>query len=607
MGVARVNFASLRSRGAARYVAALIAGVLVVTPVAPALAQAPGAAPAKVDPTEARTQLIAADAAARKRDWASALDHYTQSNLALPTPLGLAGVANAQYQLGKLPEAYASYEELTKTYAGRLSRAQQTDADAKLKDLAAKTCLVTFTAQESGAAVTIDGHPAGTTPLTTPVRLAAGTHTFRATKEGFAPFESTQDVPGGQPSSVNLALARAQTKGTVSVTEKSSQAVRVVVDGNDVGAAPWSGDLDPGPHDISVRSSTAAAPAQHVDLVRGAKVSLEFVAVAAAAHIEVKTSDGKGYIYVDAKLVGEGAYAADVSVGPHTIEVKRDGFETYVKSVVLADKQVESDAVTLHRPGGGEITAGDAERILQGVYGGFGVLGFAQLNSLGTELQTRCPALGASSCDTPNPLGLGVFGYVGYTFNPIGFEVMLGTSFDSTTQRATFDGNTTANPNQNVLLATPARNERFTIDRFGGIGALRVRGTIQGKGWRASLAAGLGLAYRVMAAERKVATADGTNLTERDVYGPGGFSYFSPAVSVDAAIHWRMTQTTALSLGFMLWGENAGNSVVTSPAQNDFLVNTATKTAVPLFTPAYHLASSGQLFVGPYLGMQFGP
>ncbi len=568
----------------------------------------PGAAPAKIDPTEARTQLIAAQAAARHKDWASALDHYIQSNFALPTQLGLAGIADAQYQLGKLPEAYASYEELTKTYAMSLSPGQRAEATARLKDLGARTCVVSFTTQEPGAAVTIDGHPsAGITPLTVPVRLTAGTHTFRATKDGFASSESTQDVPGGQSVSINFALAKEQTKGSVSVTEKSAQAVRVIVDGNDVGAAPWSGDLDPGPHEISVRSSTSAAPAQHVDLVRGGKVNLEFVAVAAAARIEVKTSDGKGYIYVDTKLVGEGTYGADVSVGPHTIEVKRDGFETYVKSVTLADKQVESEAVTLHRPGGGEITAGDTERILQGIYGGFGLLGFAQLNSLGTELQTRCPSLGASSCDTPNPFGFGAYGYVGYTFNPIGFELMLGGSFDSTTQRATFDGNTSANPNQNVLLATPARNERFTIDRFGGIGALRVRGTIQGKAWRASLAAGLGIAYRIMAAERKVATADGSNLTERDVYGPGGFSYFSPAVSVDAAIHWRMSQTTALSLGLMLWGENAGNSVVTQSAQNDVLVNTSTKTVLPLFTPAYHLASSGQLFVGPYVGMQFGP
>ena len=125
MGVARVNFASFRSRVAARYVAALLVGSLVATPAASALAQAPGGPPARVDPTEARTQLIAADAAARHKDWASALDHYTQSNFAMPTALGLAGVANAQYQLGKLPEAYASYEELAKTYAGKLSRAQR--------------------------------------------------------------------------------------------------------------------------------------------------------------------------------------------------------------------------------------------------------------------------------------------------------------------------------------------------------------------------------------------------------------------------------------------------------------------------------------------------
>ncbi len=584
-------------------IAMILAGALAAGVAPHALAQQPPTAgEAKVDPAEARKQLVEGDAAARTKNWAVALEHYTKSNDAMHNVLALMGVANAQFQLEKLPEAYASYEDLLKTYGDKLQRPQKAEAEARLKDLGARTGLVSISIDEPGASIAIDGRDFGKSPRTAPIRLAAGAHLVRVSKDGFGAFEKSNDVPGGGVVSVDVKLAKEAVKGTVSVREKSGQAVRVIVDGNDVGAAPWTGELDPGPHEISARSSSSAAPAQRVDVQKGAKLDVELVAVTAGARLEVRTSDGKGNIYVDGKLVGEGKYDGEVGVGPHDIEVKREGFDSFKKSVVLADKQVYAEAVTLRRPGGGVATDGESERIFQGIYGGFGVLGVAGIGGMGTELETHCPSLGASNCDTPGPYGAGAFGYVGYTFNPVGFEVLLGGLFDATEQRATFDGS--AHNGSNPLLATPARNERFKIYRFGGMGALRVRATAQGRTIRGSIAAGLGVSYKYMLSERRAASADGSGLQDADVFD--GVGYFSPAISADAAIHLRLGQSTALSLGLMLWAESAGSGPATK-AESTRYMGGGSATPVPIATPAYHLASSAQVFLGPYLGMQFGP
>lgn len=256
--------------------------------------------------------------------------------------------------------------------------------------------------------------------------------------------------------------------------------------------------------------------------------------------------------------------------------------------------------MTLARPGGTATTGPiEVERAIQGIYGGFGVMGMYSVSNLGSELETSCSVLGAIDCATPAPIGAGAFGYVGYTWNPVGFEVFLGGLADGAVQRASFDGK--GNAGQNPLLAAPARNERFTIARFGGIGAVRARAIFQGPALRASVAAGLGVAYKLMDMERKVTSADGvTNAESRFV--PDAQSYLSPAISADAALQFRLSQTTAIALGLMLWAETAGSNTRSLPDPNQRMSNGA-----PLPTPSYHFASDAQVFLGPYVGMQFGP
>lgn len=560
-----------------------------------ALAQQPNAQQAAF---EARKLLMEADQQARAKHWDAALERYQQSNAASPSPQALLGVANAYYQLGKSVEAFAAYDELLKTYGKQLGPFQR-EAQSRRDELAGKTGLLQITVNETGAAIAIDGKSYGASPMPAPVRLTAGAHIVKITKDGFLPYESPTDVGGGATANANVTLQKEPTKGIVSVKEKSGQPVRVVVDGLDVGPAPWQGELDPGPHQILVRGASAAAPAQKVDVLKGQKYDLEFAAVPASARLEVTTSDHQGFVFVDGKPVGEGEFRGDVSIGPHVLEVKREGFTTYRKELDLADHQTYAETVTLARPGGSGGGPVEVERPLQGVYGGFALTAVYSPSNLGSELETNCSVLGAVSCTTPAPVGAGLFGYVGYHWDPVGLEVMLGGLFDGTAQRASFDGQ--GNTGENPLLSSPARNEKFTFLRFGGLGAVRARATLQGRVLRGSLAAGVGLSYKMMEMERKATTADGvTNADSRFV--PDGKGYLSPALTADASLQIRLSPTTALAIGALIWAESAGQDTKSAPDPSQRLSNGA-----PLPTPSYHYASDAQVFVGPYIGMQFGP
>ena len=65
--------------------------------------------------------------------------------------------------------------------------------------------------------------------------------------------------------------------------------------------------------------------------------------------------------------------------------------------------------------------------------------------------------------------------------------------------------------------------------------------------------------------------------------------------------------TKSLTLGANLWLEHAGDGVPT-PAEGDvFLTGEDGQVPAPQATPSYDMASGTQVFIGPYLGMHFGP
>ncbi|MEO8874140.1 MAG: PEGA domain-containing protein [Polyangiaceae bacterium] len=509
--------------------------------------------------------------------------------------------ASAAYTLGHFSEAYDAYADVLKNYGDAIKKTDRTAAEAKLKELTTKTGTIAIHVNENGARVSLDEKDVGLSPTALPFRNDLGLHHVHVEKEGFSPFDSNVTVTAAGRAVVEVALTKKAKTGHVTVTAPPGDVMRVLVDGIDVGGTPYDGDFAPGSHTVAGRSSKSTAPVQPIDLVAGNTVTVSLAPSASTGRVEVTTSDGQGFIIVDGKPVAEGAFAGELPVGPHIIRVKREGYETFEKKVDLQEHETLAESVTLRASAGGTTkgadSKADSDRPFSGVYGGLGITALIEPNGNGNSLESSCSQIGAASCSTPPPLGVGLFGYGGYSWNPIGLELFLGAMFDEETPSANY----TANSALGSVVGGPPRVEQFILPRLGGVAAIRARATLDGKVFRVSFSAGPGLAYKEMFLVRKATTQDGTNRQGKEV--SDSVSYVSPALVADVAVHLRLSPGFALSGGVLALFENAGTTHV--DAQNQVIASSTG--GAPLRTFSYDTATGAQFFIGPYLGVEFGP
>jgi hypothetical protein len=551
-----------------------------------------------------KSHLTAADKAARAKDWGKALEEYEAANKAQASSAAQEGIANAHYELKHDVDAYAAYDAWLKQYGGAASKPKKATAEARLKELGDKTGLLSIAVSEPGATITVDDKPVGTTPLAAPLRLPAGPHRVRVTKDGFAPFDKAPNIIGGSIVAETAKLEAQSTKGRLAVKEKSGQAIRVVLDGVDVGDAPWSGEVPAGEHEVRGRSVTLAAPPQKVTVERGKTLDVELVAHSATAQLRVVIEGNKGTIYVDDKLVGEGQYTSEVPAGPHKIRVQREGFDPVERDVVLEEKQPALVSIALTVLSKVETGAIKKEsRPVEGIYGGLGLMGTAQPGGMKSSMAKLCSASDRpaeiTSCDEGGGLGAGLSGFLGYHWDPVGVELFFAGQYDTSSPKTVYAQSNT-NPG---IGPDPARTEDFSIRRLGALGAVRIRLTLQGEKLRFSMGMGVGFAFRTMVMERDATAAANANFL--DIYVPSSVSYWSPAVTFEPTVQYRITPTTALSLGVELIAENAtllDKNAVTTPRASGRTIGPSGIT-----TPAYQLATEQQIFIGPIIGVMFGP
>lgn len=576
----------------------VLAGALAVQ----GIALVPAAAFAQAD--TAKTALAAGDKAAKAKDWNAALAQYESANKAQPSAEALEGIANAHYQMKQDAEAYAAYRAWLDTYGAKAPKAKRTAAESRLKELDARTGPLTVTVNEAGAQLLVDDKPMGTTPLAAPLRVAAGPHRVRVAKDGFIPVDQLPNVQAGTGATLDVKLEAATTKGKVLVKEKMGRPIRVVVDGVDMGDAPWSGDLEAGSHEISGKSPTFSAVPEKIQVERGKSQEVVLVASSTVAPLKISTSDGKGLIYLDGKLVGEGSFASDVPAGGHQLRVTREGYDPYEEEIVLVEKQPRSLAVTLKLASKIETQAVKAEdRTLEGIYGGFGLLGTLLPGGLGSSMQRECeratPPPGLVGCSgTGSDVGGGVNGFLGYHWDPVGVELFLGAHYDQS--KITRDW---ASPDGGAGIgADPARTEEFTIRRLGGHVAFRMRLTLQSKRIRFTAPLGVGLSYRTMILERRTTLASDPSV--KSGYLPDAQGYLAPVLSFEPGVHYRFSDSMSVGVGvsLLLESPNPFGSIPTTP-----LDKTQRLGPNPLTTSPYELARDKQIYIGPYIGMMFGP
>ncbi|WP_438000963.1 PEGA domain-containing protein [Sorangium sp. So ce185] len=131
--------------------------------------------------------------------WDAALAEFLESRRLYATWSATSSAGACLMNLGRFDEAL---EGLLATYGDTLPAAVKTAAQKEVLALRDGGGTIALVRAEPGAAVVIDERARGAHPSAAPLRVVAGTHVVRISKDRFEPFESAASVAGGQTTSV---------------------------------------------------------------------------------------------------------------------------------------------------------------------------------------------------------------------------------------------------------------------------------------------------------------------------------------------------------------------------------------------------------------------
>jgi tetratricopeptide (TPR) repeat protein len=204
--------ASSRAGRAALLVAAALLAVGDVRPAAAQSAEpSERARPGRRDKKEALRRLAQGDKKLQRGDrlarrgrieqafahFEEALAEYQAAHEAYPDPQIFFPIAQAEQRLGRFVDALQHYQELlaeSKALSPALRSQVQIHLDEVRKNLAA----VVLEVEPSGADILIDDKEVGTSPMSQPVFVEPGQHTFAVTREGYARVEGNLDLAPGK-------------------------------------------------------------------------------------------------------------------------------------------------------------------------------------------------------------------------------------------------------------------------------------------------------------------------------------------------------------------------------------------------------------------------
>lgn len=152
------------------------------------------------------TRLFTEDA-----NYPAARATFQRSYAAEPSWRALNGVALTYQEQERHLDAIVTYEALLREFDATLTDDQRATVKRRLSALEAKVGVLEVRADQTAAAIALDGVPLGVAPLRESVRVMPGKHVVVATLAGYETLTRTLDVSAGSRTPVALVLAPVKT------------------------------------------------------------------------------------------------------------------------------------------------------------------------------------------------------------------------------------------------------------------------------------------------------------------------------------------------------------------------------------------------------------
>ena len=520
----------------------------------------------------------------REGSFREALAAFRRANDLSPRASIQRNIAQCHRDLKDFAAAYDAYQTLLTRYGATMSPADKRAVQRAIDELGMLTGTLRVDVAEPAARVALDDVDVGGTPLATPLRVSLGPHVVTITKEGFEPIRKEIRLAGGDEARVEGPLQPEVTTGHLVVNAPADAKVEVFVDGADMGAAPWEGDVKPGMHVVEARGTDRASAPKQLDVARRARVEMVLELAPTTGRVQVDTHTADAAITIDDRRVGMGVWEGTLPAGEHQVTIEAPGYRTYKRAfLVHAGETFVEDARLV----------GDNATVparVEGIYSGLAFFGDAIPGATSNSIVTSCPS---NPCTWSAALGAGLLVRVGYSFGWLAIEGIVLGEYDHSSASAQYDGSlSSTDPHAGV-----ARSEAYDFYRFGGGGVLGARVATRHPRVRFTAGAFGGLIERGNLYKRLATASAGSG---DDTYTSETVSYTAPLFLFDAGVLLGWENGPKFHVAALAMIEPVGSGPSTQ-AQTG-----RTLGGQPLGTPSLVLQSGTQFVLGPSLGLDFG-
>ncbi len=189
---------------------------------------------------------------------------------------------------------------------------------------------VEVTSEPAGAAVYRGTEQIGETPVS--LELMEGPHSLSLIKDGFKAWDFSVDAQANVDQvlpTVQLEPANAQLR-----VSSIPRGANVTVDGRYRGQSPVTIALSPDiDYEIGLTKAGYGATTRSIRLEAAASREITVDMTARTGEVTVQSLPGDATIYIDGQARGTGNVTLKLTAAPHTLEVRRDGYATFSRTV----------------------------------------------------------------------------------------------------------------------------------------------------------------------------------------------------------------------------------------------------------------------------------